>query len=104
MDKTATGNGQQVKSNSRYQKDMEKSFAVIYHNLKRIQEDRESQHRWVRRNHSEPQIQANNPALLRKNKQTPNRERSQSVPSGSPDPKDNKRRVSFCDSVNRIPH
>ena len=68
MDKSTTGNGKQV----RYQRDMEKSFAVIYHNLRRIKEDRQSQDRWAkRRSHSEPQLHAHNPALLTKYEPTP---------------------------------
>ena len=98
MDKSTTGNGKQV----RYQRDMEKSFAVIYHNLRRIKEDRQSQDRWAkRRSHSEPQLHAHNPALLTKYEPTPNRERSRyTATSKSPDPKDYKRKVSFSDNVN----
>ena len=60
-------NGQKVKTNPRYQRDMERSFAVIYHNLKRIQDGKPSQDSLARRRrHSEPQIQAPNPALLQK--------------------------------------
>lgn len=97
MDKSTARNGQKVKKNSRYQKDMERSFAVIYYNLKRIQDEKPSRLPLSHKRHnSEPQIP--NPELLRKYEQTPSRERSYSETTKPPGTRDNKRRVSFSQS------
>ena len=89
-----TTNGQKVKNSSRYERDMEKSFAVIYHNLKRIQDEKTLNER-PRRRHSAPQIP--NPALLQRYEQTtPENRADQSTETvWTPKP----RRVSFSDSV-----
>lgn len=103
MDKSATLLGQKGKNNSRYQRDIERSFAVIYHNLKRIQDEKPSQDRLSRRRHSEPQTHAPNPALLRRCEDTVSRERAHSASAITPDPRQNKRRVSFSDIQTSIP-
>lgn len=77
---------------------MERSFAVIYHNLKRIQDEKPSQER-PRRRHSEPQIP--NLALLQNHEQAPHRQRAnssdQSTETTALEPRS--RRVSFSGSV-----
>lgn len=86
-----------VKNNSKYEKEIGRSFAVIYHNLKRIQ-DESSQVGLTRRTYSEPVGPAPNPELL-KYEQTHSRQKShsESRPSSkAPDPKQ-KRKVSFSD-------
>lgn len=99
MDKSTTRNEQKVKNNSRYQRDIERSFAVIYHNLKRIQDDKQQQRQerlTRRRSHSEPEIPTPNRALLENYEQkTVSRESSQNH-----DARNNKRRVSFAGIVN----
>ena len=93
-------NGQEVKNNSRYERDMQRSFAVIYHNLRRIQGERHSQeHLAPRRRHSEPQIRAPNTELLQRYKGTGSGERPHSTTAQAADPR-NKRRVSFSSIVN----
>lgn len=98
MEKSAKSK-QQLQVNidkTRYERDMAKSFAVIYHNLKRLQEDKQSERKRVRRSHSEPQI----PALTRtEHPPIGNRQRSDSVATRSAGTTDYKRRVSFCDSL-----
>ena len=86
---------EKVKNSSRYERDMEKSFAVIYHNLKRIQD--EKPHNGIpRRRHSVPQIP--NPALLQRYEQTtPEQRADHSTETTALLPKP--RRVSFSDSV-----
>lgn len=87
--------GHKAKNSSRYERDMEKSFAVIYHNLKRIQ-DEKPLHEGPRRRHSVPQIP--NPALLQRHEQTtPEQSADQSTETAALPPKP--RRVSFSDSV-----
>lgn len=82
-------NEQKVKTNSRYQRDMERSFAVIYHNLKRIRDEKSSQDSLARRRrHSEPQLHAPNPAFLQK---------YENVQTSGPQ---KQRRVSFSSVVN----
>ena len=96
MSKPSARTDRKVKNNSRYEKDIEKSFAVIYHNLKRIQDDKQRQEQLMRRWHSEPQITAPNPTLLQKNQKTSvSRERSHSATANNHDPRKNKRKVSF---------
>lgn len=74
---------------------MEKSFAVIYHNLKRIQ-DEKPLHERPRRRHSEPPLP--NPALFQRYEQTtPEQRADQSTETTALPPKP--RRVSFSDSV-----
>jgi len=84
------------RSQSRYEKDIEKSFAVIYHNLKRIQDDKQSQEQLMGRWHSEPQITAPNPILLQKNQKTSvSRERSQSATDNNHDPRKKQEKSEF---------
>ena len=92
-------NGEKVKNNSRYERDIQRSFAVIYHNLKRIQDERPSQDHSTRRRHSEPQIRASNTGLLQKYKNTASSERSHSTTAQAADTR-KKRRVSFSSIVN----
>lgn len=92
-------NGEKVKNNSRYERDIQRSFAVIYHNLKRIQDERPSQDHSTRRRHSEPHIRASNTALLQKYKNTASSERPHSATAKAADPR-KKRRVSFSSIVN----
>ena len=92
-------NGEKVKNNSRYERDIQRSFAVIYHNLKRIQDERPSQDHSTRRRHSEPHIRASNTALLEKYKNTASSERPLSTTAKAADPR-KKRRVSFSSIVN----
>ena len=99
MDKVPTRNEQKVKNNATYQRDMERSFAVIYHNLRRIQDGKQGQEQSMRRRHSEPQTRAPNPALLTNYEQSFERNRSNTVSSTSPNPRVYKRRVSFSDVV-----
>jgi len=90
-----TTNGHKAKNSSSYERDMEKSFAVIYHNLKRIQDEKPLNER-PRRRYSVPQIP--NPALLQRYEQTtPEQRADQSTESTVLPPKP--RRVSFSDSV-----
>lgn len=99
MNKSRTTSGQKVKNSSRYERDMERSFAVIFHNLKRIQDEKPPQEPRPRRRHSEPQIP--NLALLQNHEQTPHRQRDnssdQSTEATALQPK--ARRVSFSGSV-----
>ena len=92
-------NGQEVKNNSRYERDMQRSFAVIYHNLRRIQDERHSQDHLARRRHSEPQICAPNTELLQRYQGTGSGERPHSTTAQATNPR-NKRRVSFSSIVN----
>ena len=98
MKKSRATNGDKVKNSSSYERDMERSFAVIYHNLKRIQDEKPPQER-TRRRHSEPQIP--NLALLQRHEQTPHRQRAnstdQSTATTAFEPKT--RRVSFSGRV-----
>lgn len=98
MKKSRTTNGHKVKNSSSYERDMERSFTVIYHNLKRIQDEKAPRER-PRRRHSEPQIP--NLALLQRHEQTPQRQRAnstdQSTETTAFGPKT--RRVSFTGSV-----
>ena len=90
-----TTNGHKVKNSSSYERDMEKSFAVIYHNLKRIQDEKPLNER-PRRRHSMPQIP--NPALLQRYEQTtPEQRADQSTETTALLSKP--RRVSFSDCV-----
>ena len=89
-----TTNGHKAKNSSSYERDMEKSFAVIYHNLKRIQ-DEKPLHEGPRRRHSVPQIP--NPALLQRHEPPEQSAADQSAETTALPPKP--RRVSFCDSV-----
>ena len=97
MEKSRTTNGRKVKNSSRYERDMERSFAVIYHNLKRIQDEKPPQER-PRRRHSEPQI--SNFALLQKHEQNPYKQRANAADQSSEttalEPRG--RRVSFSGS------
>lgn len=102
MDKSTTTNQRKVKNNSRYQKDIDRSFAVIYHNLKRIQDDKQSQERLTRRSNSEPQITGPNPTLQHKKESIVSRERSYSATTINHDPRSNKRRVSFSTMVSEV--
>ena len=100
MSKPSARTDRKVKNNSRYEKDVEKSFAVIYHNLKRIQDDKQHQEQLTRRWHIEPQITAPNPTLLQKNQSTGvSRERPQSATDINYDPRKNKRKVSFSATI-----
>ena len=92
-----TTNGHKAKNSFNYERDMEKSFAVIYHNLKRIQDEKPLNER-PRRRHSTPQLP--NPALLQRYDQTtPEQRADQSTETTALLPKP--RRVSFSDSVTR---
>lgn len=97
MEKSRTTNGQKVKNSSRYERDMERSFAVIYHNLKRLQDEKPPQER-SRRRHSEPEISSF--ASSQKHEQNPHRQRSnatvQSLEATALYPRG--RRVSFSGS------
>ena len=98
MEKSAKSKQQQQVNTgkTRYERDMAKSFAVIYHNLKRLREDKQNEHKRVRRSLSEPQI----PALTQTEHQPiGNRRRSDSIATRSAGTTDYKRRVSFCDSL-----
>lgn len=96
MSKSRNTNGQKVKNSSRYERDMERSFAVIYHNLKRIKDEKPHQERPTRR-YSESQVP--NLALLQKYEQTTPKQRTdQSTETTESEPKP--RRVSFsCSSM-----
>lgn len=90
-----TTNGHKAKNSSKYERDMEKSFAVIYHNLKRIQDEKPLNER-PRRRHSMPQTP--NPTLLQRYDQTtPEQRADQSTETTALLPKP--RRVSFTDNV-----
>lgn len=52
-----------IKSSSKYQKEIDKSFAVIYHNLKRIQENDPLEGKL--RRHSQPDLPASYASLQR---------------------------------------
>ena len=95
MKKTSrTTNAHKAKNSSSYERDMEKSFAVIYHNLKRIREEKPNER--PRRRHTVPPIL--NPALLQRYEQsTPEQRADQSTETTALLPKP--RRVSFSDSV-----
>lgn len=98
MDRSSSRDEQKVKTNSTYQRDMERSFAVIYHNLRRIQDDKQGQEPSKRRRHSEPQIHAPNPALLDHHQQQ-RFQRSNSVTCNSSNSRQHQRRVSFSNVV-----
>lgn len=103
MDKKTTPNGRQVlvTNSSRYERDIEKCFLVIYHNLKRIQEDSPSgQNNLTRqRSKSAPQIPVADPALLRKHKNSFSIEGSHCTNDASHNPRKNKRKVSFSADI-----
>jgi len=89
-----------VKSNTRYQRDMDRSFAVIYHNLKRIQDEGPKYDRHLMRRYSEPQTSAPNPALLTSNNEAYGvHEETNSSNSSNPQMVKT-RRVSFSNTVN----
>ena len=91
-----------VKSNTRYQRDMDRSFAVIYHNLKRIQDEgpKYDRHMHLMRRYSEPQTSAPNPALLTSNNEAYGvHEETNSSNSSNPQMVKT-RRVSFSNTVN----
>ena len=104
MDKKTTPNGRQVlvTNSSRYERDIEKCFLVIYHNLKRIQEDNSSgQNRCTRqRSKSAPPIPVPDPALLRKHKNSFSREAGSSSTSDTSEKlRNNRRKVSFSADI-----
>ena len=100
MDRSSARDEQKLKTNSTYQRDIERSFAVIYHNLRRIQDDKQSQEPLKRRRHSEPQMRAPDPALLNQHQQQ-RFERSNSVTCNSSNSRQHQRRVSFSNVVCR---
>ena len=90
-----------VKSNTRYQRDMDRSFAVIYHNLRRIQDEGPKHDRHLTRRYSEPQISAPNAALLTSNNEAYG-VHEETNSSNDLNPQTAKtRRVSFSNTVNR---
>lgn len=97
MDKK-TSTTRKVKNNLKYQRDMERSFAVIYHNLKRIQDDGKSgQVQFTPRRHSEPRKTAADSVLQKEHNNGFQRERSRSETNQSYEQRINKKRVSFSD-------
>lgn len=90
-----------VENNAKYQRGIEKSFAVIYHNLKRIQEDGNSSRNNLRhRRHSQTVLPTAGPAKLNRHKSNSLKERS--VCAGnqlSNYTRKAKKRVHFCDHV-----
>ena len=85
-----------IKSNSKYQKAIERSFEVIYHNLKRIRENTSLEGVEGKRRHSQPELTAN-PVSQRR---YPLSETFHSLRETLP--KTMGRRVSFSDSTIRI--
>lgn len=100
MDRSSARDEQKLKTNSTYQRDIERSFAVIYHNLRRIQDDKQSQEPLKRRRRSEPQMRAPDPALLNQHQQQ-RFQRSNSVTCNSSNSRQHQRRVSFSNVVCR---
>lgn len=90
-----------VENNAKYQRGIEKSFAVIYHNLKRIQEDGNSSRNNLRhRRHSQTVLPTAGPAKLNRHKSNSLKERSVCASNQlSNDTKKAKKRVHFCDHV-----
>lgn len=76
-----------INSNSKYQKEIERSFAVIYHNLKRIQD---TEHAPLTRRYSQPETSSS--AVSQQRRRRPGRDKTNStVAQGSK----STRRVSF---------
>ncbi|XP_068746345.1 uncharacterized protein [Montipora capricornis] len=78
-------NNRKVKANvnTSYQRDIERSFSVIYHNLKRIQEERSKEGNLMSRN-SEPHLSSPNAALPQRNEETGVLQRSNSSKGSNP--------------------
>ena len=92
-------NNRKVKTNvnTSYQRDIERSFSVIYHNLKRIQEERPKEGNLTRRN-SEPHLSSPNAALPQRNEETGVLQRSNSSKGSNP-LRGKTRRVSFSHDI-----
>lgn len=100
MDKSTTLDGKKVRNNSRYQKDIDRSLAVIYHNLKRIQDEKlSSQDNLPLRRHSDPTAHATNSVQRKTDENTVSRERSHSVTNRYHVTRKNERKVSFSADV-----
>lgn len=89
-----------VKSNTRYQRDMDRSFAVIYHNLRRIQDEGPKYDRRLMRRYSEPQTSVPNPAFLTSNNEACGVHEETNSSNGSNPQMVKTRRVSFSNTVN----
>ena len=99
MDKSTTLDGKKVRSNSRYQKDIDRSLTVIYHNLKRIQDEKLNQNNSQLRRHSDPTGHATNSVRQQTYENTVSRERSHSVTNRYHVLRKNERKVSFAEDV-----
>ena len=101
MDKSTTLNGKKVKHNSRYQRDIDRSLTVIYHNLKRIQDEKLSQENVNLRRHSDPTGHATNSLQWQTYENTVFRERPHSETNRYHFPSKGERKVSFADVVSQ---
>ena len=100
MKKSKSAGELKVRDSSRYARDMERSFAVIYHNLKRIQDDRQPQIK-PRRRHSVPAMPSL--ASVQKLDETTSEQRRRESKETAPSPNLKKRRVSFSTLSQTIP-
>lgn len=100
MKKSRSASQLKVRDSTRYARDMERSFAVIYHNLKRIQDDRPPQAE-PRRRHSVPAMP--NLTSLKKLDETTPEQRSNESKETAEFPNLKKRRVSFSTFSQTIP-
>lgn len=95
MKKSRSTSELKVKNSSRYARHMDRSFAVIYHNLKRIQDEKQPQEE-PRRRHSEP---IGNLALLQNLDETTPKQRGNESTETTASSGPQQRRVSFSGRI-----